>query len=392
MELNTSNLSEAESSDKTSSQLSDQKPFYLPELDILRFFAFFLVFIHHALPEQPEFYQEKLKVSFAAAKWFSSIVVAGGFGVDLFFALSAFLITELLVREYEKRGKINFWAFYVRRGLRIYPLYYTFILLTIFVFPYFFQDALNYPHNVGFLVFAANWTCAFLNYPKSVAAPLWSVSIEEQFYFACPILFRLVGIKRIYHLAVGLIILAVCTRIFLIYSDSPSYSIWFNTFARLDPIAGGILLAILLRNGVIKKIRKWQTRVLICLTGIALSLVATRYGFLDERGIVVVYFIIALSSVLIIWSVIHPQKIDENRYRFLTYLGRISYGLYVFHLLGLIIAENSAVYFGKTGFSYVLWRFAGGLLLTVALSVLSYTFLETPFLKLKKKFTYIQTR
>ena len=97
--------------------------FYHPELDILRFFAFFAVFLHHALPRQASFYIEA-GVPAAVTQWILTAKHAGAFGVDLFFALSAFLITELLRREYEHRGTFGLGAFYVRRALRIWPLYF----------------------------------------------------------------------------------------------------------------------------------------------------------------------------------------------------------------------------------------------------------------------------
>ncbi len=90
--------------------------FYLPELDVLRFFAFFAVFVCHVAPSGPYFYESHGVLG--------RLGVSGAFGVDLFFTLSGYLITSLLLREREQSGDINLKAFYARRTLRIWPLYY----------------------------------------------------------------------------------------------------------------------------------------------------------------------------------------------------------------------------------------------------------------------------
>src|SRR5579871_6137530 len=100
--------------------------FYQPELDALRFFAFFGVFLFHAAPRYIEFYDHA-----GAPRWLGNLLIsafgAGAFGVDLFFALSAYLITSLLLRERNATGTLDLRGFYMRRILRIWPLYFAFI-------------------------------------------------------------------------------------------------------------------------------------------------------------------------------------------------------------------------------------------------------------------------
>ena len=100
--------------------------FYHPELDRLRFVAFFAVFVHHFFPQSHSNYAA---IGSLGAKVLANCVEAGGLGVDLFFCLSSFLITTLLLREFEERGRIDVRAFWIRRILRIWPLYYCFIAL-----------------------------------------------------------------------------------------------------------------------------------------------------------------------------------------------------------------------------------------------------------------------
>src|SRR5262245_41344043 len=100
--------------------------FYSPELDVLRFFAFFGVFVFHAAPRNTEFY-----AGAGFPSWLSTFLIstfgAGAYGVDLFFALSAYLITSLLLRERSATGNLDLRGFYIRRILRIWPLYLGFV-------------------------------------------------------------------------------------------------------------------------------------------------------------------------------------------------------------------------------------------------------------------------
>src|SRR6266699_1803055 len=102
--------------------------FYHPEIDVLRFGAFFLVYLWHALPLTPATY---LHLGFGRllTRVLVGFIHGGAYGVDLFFALSSYLITELLLREYRSRGSINIRAFYARRILRIWPLYFVALFL-----------------------------------------------------------------------------------------------------------------------------------------------------------------------------------------------------------------------------------------------------------------------
>jgi peptidoglycan/LPS O-acetylase OafA/YrhL len=163
--------------------------FYHPELDALRFFAFLMVFLHHAFPHQPEFWT-KLGVPSVLATALAGIGATGAFGVSLFFVLSAYLITELLLREKEQVGSLDVKSFYVRRILRIWPLYFFFLALAValqWVVP---GQHMGWRAGLAFSALAGNWYIVFIGFPSSVIFPLWSVSIEEQFYLTWPLVVR----------------------------------------------------------------------------------------------------------------------------------------------------------------------------------------------------------
>ena len=121
----------------------------------------------------------------------AGIARAGALGVDLFFALSAYLITGLLLRERRSSGAIDVRAFYVRRILRIWPLYYFTLLILVPAMSILPGERMPWRHFLAFGLFSGNWACAAWGYPPSSFSLLWSVSIEEQFYLAWPWLVRM---------------------------------------------------------------------------------------------------------------------------------------------------------------------------------------------------------
>ena len=367
-------------------RISDEH-FYHPELDILRFFAFFAVFLHHALPRQARFYIDA-GLPAAVAQWILTLKQAGAFGVDLFFALSAFLITELLRREYVERGTFGLKAFYVRRALRIWPLYFTFLAATVFLVPMILpSEQFGLIYVISFALFFGNWVCATNGLPFSVASPLWSISVEEQFYFGWPLLLRFFGMNRIKQLAICLLGLALLTRILLAVYEVKHPGVWCNTLARFDPIALGALLAFFL-GGRAPQI-KTGLRLALCVLALAGWLLVAKYLGDDGPTSVATYFVSALASVMLLTAVLqtNTRLLAFPPFTWLVYLGRISYGLYVFHLFALALVAKQLVV--PLGFES---RMLLSFLLTVLLAAVSYRVLEQPFLRLKKRFSYRPAR
>lgn len=370
----------------SSPSIDSHRNFYHPELDVLRFFAFLAVFMHHALPRDAYLYVNK-GFSPAVTEWLLAAKEAGAFGLDLFFALSAYLITELLLREYANRGSFSVSAFYVRRALRIWPLYFTFLALTVFVIPAILPaERFGSIYIVSFALFFGNWVCAAMGIPFSVAGPLWSISIEEQFYIGWPLLLRLFGIGLVKQLAIAMLVLAVVTRVLLAVIGVEHPGVWCNTIARLDPIALGAILAFTLK-GRAPEIRN-AVRVVMCVAALASWWLIAKY--LKQAGptSVVTFGVSAVASVMLLTAVLRTETplLRVPPLSWLVYLGRISYGLYVFHLFALAFVMQFAI---SLGFEL---RILLSFLLTVALAAASYRWLEQPFLKLKKRFSYSSSR
>jgi len=367
-------------------RVENKDAFYHPELDVLRFVAFLAVFIHHALPRDASLYIAS-GFSPAVTQWVLTAKEAGAFGLDLFFALSSYLITELLLREHARRGTFSISSFYVRRALRIWPLYFVFLALTVFVIPTLIPAERFGPiYIVSFALFLGNWICATHGLPFSVANPLWSISVEEQFYIGWPLLLRFFGIHRLKQLAFAMLLLALLMRIGLAVYGVEHPGVWCNTIARLDPIALGAILAFTL-NGRAPQISN-ALRVVMCVFAFAGWWLTARFFSQDGPTSIATYALTGFASVLLLAAVLRS---DARLLRFapfswLVYLGRISYGLYVFHLFALALMTQVLVVplIGIT-LNFEL-RIILSFLLTVALATVSYRVLELPFLKLKERF------
>jgi peptidoglycan/LPS O-acetylase OafA/YrhL len=366
-----------------------KRSFYRPELDVLRFFAFLAVFLFHF--NRPV----ELYVQHGIPRWIAvsatSLIEGGVFGVDLFFVLSAYLITELLFREKDACGSLDVKGFYLRRILRIWPLYFFYIGLALV--PAFNPNhVFTWRHAVAYLLLAGNWSVMAWGWPlHSIIGPLWTVSIEEQFYLMWPPIVRNLSRNRLASAAIGMLIISNATRIAMIALHGGMNSVWCNTLARLDPIAAGILVAAVLRGGVPNF--SLGTRFSMLVAGIIpLALVANYWKIHEPERLLwiptlVGFPVVAISCTLIMLAVL---GITLRMPRSLLYLGKISYGLYVYHALGNVLSGMLIPV--HTAFIQLALRPVAALAVTMLLASISYAVLETPFLKLKKRFAHVDSR
>jgi peptidoglycan/LPS O-acetylase OafA/YrhL len=364
--------------------------FYRPELDVLRFFAFLGVFVFHFNDHPVSFYVQH-GIPREAAIAITSFMESGVFGVDLFFVLSAYLITELLLREKDACGFLDVKGFYLRRILRIWPLYFFYIGLALI--PVFNPGhAFTWREAIAYLLLAGNWSVVAWGWPMhSIIGPLWTVSIEEQFYLLWPPIVRRLGRGSLFFAAVVMLILSSSTRVAMVAIHGGPNSVWCNTLARLDPIAAGVLLAIVLRGKVPKTNIFLRIGMLIG-GGALLCFVANCWKIhkpeqLEWIPTLLGFPVVAAGCTVIVLALL---GIEHGMPRPLIYFGKISYGLYVYHALGNELS-NSLIPVNR-GFIELALRPFAALVVTMALASVSYVLLETPFLKLKKRFTHIESR
>lgn len=362
--------------------------FYRPELDVLRFFAFFAVFQFHLVGGIQHYVRN------GGYRWLgfaNNIARAGTFGVDLFFALSAYLITELLLREKRQFGGLDVKAFYRRRILRIWPLY--FFAIGLALLPTFNREhQFTWRYAAAFLLLSGNWSIIAWGWTiGSIANPLWTVSIEEQFYLLWPPIVRRLSRDRIWIAVAAMFLLANATRIVMVAIHGGLNSVWCNTLCRLDPIASGILLAAIL-NGRIPNF-KLGVRLAMLFSGPILLILVANYlkinnpTSLEWVPTLIGFPVVAIGSTLILLAAL---GLSVRLPATLVYLGKISYGLYVFHRLGILLTDR--LIGNPYDLRHVVVRELLSLTITVLLASVSYRFLETPFLRLKKRFELVHSR
>jgi peptidoglycan/LPS O-acetylase OafA/YrhL len=364
--------------------------FYRPELDGLRFLAFALVFLHHSVSNASEPALARIGGPWFADA-FAATIRAGAYGVDLFFVLSSFLITELLLRELDKTGRLDVRSFLIRRALRIWPLYFTFLAVVGWILPHAigFPQPLDGATAAAFVFLLGNWACAVGGYPASPAAPLWSVSIEEQFYLAWPAVVRFGGTRVLPWIAAAMLGIGSASRLLFLALGLPHPWTWCATPTRLDPIAIGILLCLGLRRGKVAA-PSGVGRLALALVGAAALWWA---GFLMDPGqppsallALAGYPAVAIGAGLLLLAALGSRGFLAAPA--IVWLGRISYGLYVFHELAI---RTSRIGLEALGLS-VRFTPLPALALTIATAAVSYRLLESPFLRLKERFAHVLSR
>jgi peptidoglycan/LPS O-acetylase OafA/YrhL len=372
--------------------------YYRPGLDVLRLFAFLLVFFHHIIPRTPESYGPQITKT--AADLFAAVGNACGFGLPLFFFLSAYLITKLLLLEHERTGRIHLASFYVRRCLRIWPLYFFGLTIGIGIAlaSRTFQDL---PMFGFFIAFIGNFY--FLNHPwpSNPMSPLWSLSVEEQFYLILPAL--LIFLRPSRSKLIGIAFIAISIIALIVQGSerlASDTTIWTNTLSQMIFFGLGIAAATVINE------RELHIESFTCvmLVVVALVLFVWSADGTDVKRIALAssgssvafgYCLVGLGCVALLIAALGNRS---SYWGWLVYLGKISYGLYVYHELNLYIAawllgSRNAHRFLGAAFPYAAPALRIATLLPiVAMAALSYRYLETPFLELRRRFTFIQNR
>lgn len=370
------------------------KKVYFENLDGLRFLSFLSVFFFHSFYTENEHVKKTWLYGFIEKDIFGN----GILGVNFFFVLSGFLITYLLIEEKKLKGQIHLKYFWLRRILRIWPLFYLCVFIGFFGFPMLkaaLGQVTNESANIGtYLLFVNNFDVLRNGFPDaSILGVLWSVAIEEQFYLVWPIILFVIPVKRYW--IVFLVVIAGSLFFRGFYPSPMLYE--YHTLSCMGDLAFGAFGAwlILQYDFVRKVIENWSKWTI----GIIYTTFIGFFLFKDEVIHVVPTFgVIERTFIaLIILGIILEQNYAKNsffklsKFKFISWLGKISYGLYCLHFIGILIATTLTK---KLGMNTQLWHvliLETGLALAISISIsyISYRFFEMPFLKLKERFAYI---
>jgi peptidoglycan/LPS O-acetylase OafA/YrhL len=369
--------------------------YYRPELDVVRFLAFLLVFAEHTLPNHAD-----SRVS-AVMKGFAPVLYAASsackFGLSLFFTLSAFLICELLLRERQAAGTVGVKQFYIRRILRIWPLYYLGLALGEVAAFLPGGEPASALKMGWFAIFMGAWCLMTRSAFNNPAGVLWSISIEEQFYLFAPWIVKYFNRKSLYAFCLTIILVANVWLFYLGKLRTSYKPIWFNSFVQFECFAGGILLCLLLRSRL-PRIAVWL-RLLLVACGLFGWFVACYWLHNDfsypgdnpgSWPLIGGYALGALGAVLLLVAFlgVNPRLLPG----WAVYLGRISYGLYVYHLFALYIANHLLIgHLASIASPLFFLKAVVTLGLNILMAATSYHFFELPFLKMKKRHTVIES-
>lgn len=391
------------------------KPIYFPSLNALRFWAALFVVFGHI---------EQFKGIFGISDGnpehgfiLARFAMSGNDAVMLFFVLSGFLITYLLLAEIEQTENVSVRSFYVRRVLRIWPLYYIIVLIAFFAIPlfikitqfegYYLGISLSFwPKFILFLLFLPNVAQIYSYYPVG-ASHLWSIGVEEYFYVLWPVLIRRFR-KNILPALLGVILVRLVISLFIAYrftyaNYAPTtligfdfYLIALSKFPFENMAIGGLGAYILyhqhqkILNVIFHPV---SSTIILLLMGINVffmdwltfaPILAWSSSFV--RAALYTVFLLNISS-----NPYFPLKLENPSYNL---LGKLSYGIYMYHI--------SIIYVVLVLFDKMQWQLANTtgdnlllysiiIALTIGISYLSYQYVEKPFLRLKQKFTIVHS-
>ncbi len=341
---------------------------HVPELDGLRGIAITSVLIHHHL---------------------APISLSGGFlGVDLFFVLSGFLITSLLLAEFAETNRVSLRSFYMRRLLRLGPALSIYLVIT-FLVAYFTQSIsiVRQLKLIAITVFYfTNWRMA-LGWDSALdpTAITWSLSIEEQFYLVWPLLLTAclaLKLKRRFITGgLAIVILGIVVhRYALLESGADLTRLYYGSDTRADALLVGCVFGLLNSKMVRLRHNAWLLNTAALLSAVALGflILTSNFGdlFLYRGGFTAIAII---SGVLIYVAANAPPRALSAALRFppLIWLGHISYGLYLWHWL--VVREVSLYSLGRL-------EPTAKLALAIGIAAISFYFFERPINRLKKRF------
>lgn len=312
----------------------------------------------------------------------------GHLGVDLFFAISGFLITTLLLREREQWGQISLKAFYIRRSLRIFPLYYTIVIVYLlavwlleretFAGRQFFA---NLPY---FLTYTSNWFVELEG--RVIFYFAWSLATEEQFYLVWPTIEKLLRGWRAVWLAILLLAVRELVGAAVAIGWLPGSHLIVVILMSVHPaILGGVVLAHLLHD-------ERTFRIISVLIGErwAAPLMFTCLIAAVELGLPIGW--VWFSMVMLVGSVAIRESNGLSfllKWRPIAHIGLVSYGIYLMHMLSYNVVRQVLRAIGQ---DYEWLWFPGTLVVATFAATISYRHYESWFLSLKGRFTRIETR
>lgn len=368
---------------------------YFPGLDALRFFAALIVLLSHLDQIRADFFIPQFMP-------FDRISLNGGMGVDFFFVLSGFLITYLLLCEKDKTNTISLKNFYIRRTLRIWPLYYLILILGFFILPYIHLIDLPYysenfkihytPNLILYLTLLPH--LAYSIYP---AVPhigqSWSIGVEEQFYVFWPLLIRFAKNTHRVIIISGISYILIKVFFLFLYSKHREISglLYLKNYlvmCRFDNMMLGAWGAYVFFTGKASILSFIYKKTVFICSMLFIPVIGWCLGKSQLQN--ASHILLSVCFLIIILNIsTNPNTILKLNYSWLNYLGKISYGIYMYHFMIIPFVITLFIkFFSYNGNSpgLTILFYVASIFLTITVSALSYRLFESYFLKYKTKF------
>jgi peptidoglycan/LPS O-acetylase OafA/YrhL len=365
----------------------------IPVLDGVRGVAILMVMLHHFA------YGATAQTFLGRA---TLVTFEGGhLGVDLFFVLSGFLITRILLRT--RLDQHYFRNFYARRALRIFPLYYAYLIFYFgFVTRFTHFDSARTTeassYQLWIWLYATNiLICLRGGFIVASVNHFWSLAVEEHFYLLWPALVRRFDARRMLLICGASFIIAIACRGLITWQNWSPYAANVFTFCRIDALSAGALLAVFERlypaEAIVRGARwtLWTLLGLVALGAMAFNGQRAWGNAAETIGYSVTALIFAALIALVVWGTRPNALWRVFQTRFLCWLGTYAYGLYVFHHPIRIVLQRLLPFekLGRLLHSYVLGLVVHGLLsgaISIVVALLSYHLFEQRILRLKRFF------
>ena len=352
----------------------------LPNLDTLRFISAALVMLQHIELYKASFYGD----SFWNISFFRII---GCFGVALFFVLSSFLITTLLLNEQKNNGSISLKRFYFKRIFRIWPLYYLIIFLGFFIFPNlsFFQFstaqgqftyALKYAYTPNLLLYAFGLSSLARTLFGDIAfvSHTWTLTTEQLFYFVWPLVLMLISKRQL----ISVMLILLCYHVFRYFLVTKyAYALPYNRY--ILSFFSGLYIQCMCYGAIFAIIKSTESKWLSLLyhpflfySSIILAILFT--FFIHDFEIYHYDLFSVLFGVIILNLATNTKYSQLLENKTTNYLGSISYGIYMFHPILIFISIKLALFFKSMLLIYIFTIFG-----TIFISHLSFNYFEIFF-------------
>ena len=320
----------------------------------------------------------------------------GWTGVELFFVISGFLITRILLNSRERSRYLQ--IFYARRALRILPLYY-FVLVISVALALTFGHALDSLQLPFYVVYLQNYFPQIASHMSGgipLTAHTWTLAVEEQFYWLWPLVILLVTGRRLRAVLIACLIGAPLARLLLLLVTQNPYAAVASLPAQVDALAAGALLAVAERSQIAPRtIQRWGAAALIAgalivaalasLNGLPVLAVSSSWAARPVNVVLLSGFASLFFGLVALTAYGTGPWIRLLDRPPLSHLGRISYGLYIYNPLALLAASLILTGPASAYLSGGVAETALGAAITYAIALASWRYLETPMLRIKER-------